>query len=136
MRTNTVARAAAVLVGLEGGALIALAVWQTVAIASGDTASLESAIALLALTVVGGAAVLAFAVAIWRGLSWGRSGGIVTQVMILAVALGAATGAYAEPVTALILAVPALVTLVLLVLAVRDAGRRARESSAEDTNLP
>jgi hypothetical protein len=136
MRTNTVARAAAVLVGLEGVALIALAVWQTFAIVSGDTASLESAIALLALTVVGGAAVLAFAVAIWRGLSWGRSGGIVTQVMILAVALGAATGAYAEPVTALILAVPALVTLVLLVLAVRDAGRRARESSAEDTNLP
>jgi hypothetical protein len=133
MRTNTVARAAAVLVGLEGGALIALAVWQTVAIASGDTASLESAIALLALTVVGGAAVLAFAVAIWRGFSWGRSGGIVTQVMILAVALGAATGVYAEPVTALILAVPALVTLVLLVISVRDAGRDERDAASAGT---
>ena len=136
MRTNTVATAAAVLVGLEGAAVIALAAWQTVAIASGDTAALDSAIALLVLTVVGGAAVLAFSFAIWRRLSWGRSGGIVTQVMILAVALGAATGAYAEPVTALILAVPALVTLVLLVIAVRDAGRQARQSSAEDTNLP
>ena len=136
MRTNTAAKAAAVLVGLEGGALIALAVWQTMAIASGDTAALDSAIALLVLTVVGGAAVFAFAVAIWRGLSWGRSGAIVTQVLILAVALGAATGAYAHPATALILAVPALVTLVLLVIAVRGAGRQARESSAEDTNLP
>jgi hypothetical protein len=134
MRTNTVARAAAVLVGLEGVALIALAVWQTFAIVSGDTASLESAIALLALTVVGGAAVLAFAVAIWRGLSWGRSGGIVTQVMILAVALGAATGAYAEPVTALILAVPALVTLVLLVISVRDAGRDERDAASAGTD--
>ena len=135
MRTNTVARAAAVLVGLEGAALAALAVWQTVAIASGDTAALDSAIALLVLTVVGVLAVMAFAVAIWRGLSWGRSGGIVTQVMILAVALGAATGAYAEPATALILAVPALVTLVLLVIAVRDAGRGVPES-VEDTHLP
>ena len=66
MRTNTAAKAAAVLVGLEGGALIALAVWQTMAIASGDTAALDSAIALLVLTVVGIVTVVAFAVAIWR----------------------------------------------------------------------
>ena len=136
MRTNTVARAAAVLVGLEGAALVALAVWQTLAIASGDTAALDSAIALLVLTVVGIVTVMAFAVAIWRGRSWGRSGAIVTQVLILAVALGAATGAYAHASTALILAAPAVVTLVLLVIAVRDAGREPRESSAEDTNLP
>ena len=135
MRTNTAAKAAAVLVGLEGGALIALAVWQTMAIASGDTAALDSAIALLVLTVVGIVTVVAFAVAIWRGRSWGRSGAIVTQVLILAVALGAATGAYAHPSTALILAVPALVTLVLLIIAVRDAGREERQS-AEDTTLP
>jgi multisubunit Na+/H+ antiporter MnhF subunit len=135
MRTNTVARTAAVLVGLEGAALVALAVWQTLAIASGDTAALDSAIALLVLTVVGIVTVMAFAVAIWRGRSWGRSGAIVTQILILAVALGAATGAYAHPWTALILAAPALVTLVLLVIAVRDAGRGVPES-VEDTHLP
>jgi hypothetical protein len=133
MRTNTAAKAAAVLVGLEGGALIALAVWQTVAIASGDTAALDSAIALLVLTVVGIVTVVAFAVAIWRGRSWGRSGAIVTQVLILAVALGAATGAYAHPATALILAVPALVTLVLLIIAVRDAGRDERDAASAGT---
>jgi multisubunit Na+/H+ antiporter MnhF subunit len=135
MRKNTVARTAAVLVGLEGAALMALAVWQTLAIASGDTAALDSAIALLVLTVVGIVTVMAFAVAIWRGRSWGRSGAIVTQILILAVALGAATGAYAHPWTALILAAPALVTLVLLVIAVRDAGRGVPES-VEDTHLP
>ena len=133
MRTNTAAKAAAVLVGLEGGALIALAVWQTMAIASGDTAALDSAIALLVLTVVGIVTVVAFAVAIWRGRSWGRSGAIVTQVLILAVALGAATGAYAHPSTALILAVPALVTLVLLIIAVRDAGRDERDAASAGT---
>lgn len=55
----------------------------------------------------------------------GPLGGIVTQVLILAVALGAATGAYAHPLIGLALAVPALVTFVLLVLAARAAGRAA-----------
>ncbi|MCP2637465.1 histidine kinase [Microbacterium sp. HD4P20] len=126
MRTNVSGRVAAVLVALEGLGIVALAVWQIVALVSGDTGSIESAIALVVLTVVGAAAVLAFAVAVWRKLSWGRSGAIVTQLLILAVALGAATGAYADPAIALVLAVPAVVALVLLVLAVREASSGAR----------
>jgi hypothetical protein len=130
MRTNTIGRIAAVLVGLEGLGIAALVVWQIAAIIGGDTVSLASALALVVLTAVGAVAVLSFAVAIWRGQSWGRSGGIVTQVLILAVALGAATGAYAAPQTALLLAAPAVVVLVLLVLAVRDAGRQARDEAS------
>jgi hypothetical protein len=130
MRTNTVARVAAVLVGLEGAALVTLVVWQVAAVASGDTISIESAVALIVLTLVGAVAVLAFAVAIWRGRSWGRSGGVVTQVLILAVALGAATGAYAHPSTALIIALPAVAALVLLVLAARAAGRDERNAAS------
>jgi peptidoglycan/LPS O-acetylase OafA/YrhL len=133
MRTNAVARSAAVIVGLEGSALAVLVVWQVVAIATGDTDSLVSAIALTVMTVLGAAADIAFAVAIWRGLSWGRSGGIVTQVLILAVALGAATGVYGHPLTGLVLAVPAIVGLVLLVLAVRDAGRSKSEERQSDS---
>ncbi|WP_426324307.1 histidine kinase [Microbacterium sp. E-13] len=113
------------LVGLEGLGLAALLVREIAAIAGGDTGSIQSAVALMVLTLAGAAAVVAFAVAIWRGQSWGRSGAIVTQLLILAVALGAATGAFAEPVAALVLAVPALLVLVLLVLAVRGAGRSA-----------
>ena len=130
MRTNTVARAAAVLVGIEGAALVALVVWQVGAIASGDTVSIESAVALLVLTLIGAVAILAFGVAIWRGRSWGRSGGVVTQVLILAVALGAATGAYAHPSTALILAIPAIAALVLLIIAARAAGRDERDAES------
>ncbi len=125
-----VARAAAIVVGLEGLALAALVGWQVVAVVTGDTDSLASALALTVLTGVSAAAVIAFAVAIWRGRSWGRSGGIVTQVLIIAVAIGAATGAYGHPSTALILAIPALVALVLLVLAVRDAGRDKGDSAS------
>lgn len=126
MRTSLSGRTAAVLVALEGAGLAALVVWQVVAIAGGDTDSIESAIALIVVTLIGAAAVIAFAVAIWRGQSWGRSGGIVTQLLILAVALGAATGAFAVPAVALELAAPAIAVLVLLVLAVRDAGRAER----------
>ena len=129
MRTHAAGRIAAVLLALEGLAVIALAVWQVGALIAGDTDSIESAIALVVLTAIGAAAVIAFAVATWRGLSWGRSGGIVTQLLILAVALGAVTGAYADATTGLILALPAVVTLVLLVLEVRAGGRKARDAS-------
>ena len=129
MRKHPIGRLAAVLVALEAAGLIALVVWQVVALVSNDTASIDTAIALVVLTAVGAAAVAAFAVAIWRGRSWGRSGAIVTQVLILAIALGAATGSYADPFSALLLGAPALVVLVLLVLAVREAG--FDESGAE-----
>jgi hypothetical protein len=131
MRTNLSGRAAAALVGLEGLGVAALAVREIVAIAGGDTGSIVSALALVVLTLLAAAAVLAFAVAIWRGQSCGRSGGIVTQLLILAVALGAATGAFAEPLVALAIAAPAVVTLVLLVLAVRDGGRSTRRPGGE-----
>ncbi|MFE7846015.1 histidine kinase [Microbacterium sp. NPDC057407] len=124
MRTTPLGRIAGALVTLEGVGLVALTVWQIVAIAGGDTSSIDSALALIVLSAVGAAAVIAFGVAVWRGRSWGRSGGIVVQLLILAVALGAATGAYAEPTTALLLAAPAVVVLVLLVLAVREAAPR------------
>jgi hypothetical protein len=130
MRTHTAGRIAAVLLALEGVAIVALVIWQAAALVAGDTDSIESAIALVVLTAVGAAAVLALAVATWRGLSWGRSGGIVTQLLILAVALGAVTGAYADARTGLLLALPALVTLVLLVIAARAAGRSARDAAS------
>lgn len=130
MRTKPTARIAAVLVGLEALGVLAIVVWQIAALAGGDTESSTSAIALIVLTAAGAALLAAFAVAVWRGQSWGRSGGIVAQLLILAVALGAATGAYAHPLTGLVLAVPAVVTLVLLVLAARRRDPRNDENSA------
>lgn len=118
------ARSAAVIVGLEALGLFALAAWQVLAIMGGDTAALESAFALIVLTVVGAGIVGLFAGAAWRGVSWGRSGAIVVQLLILAVALGAATGSYASPLTALALAVPAALALVLLIAGARSTAPR------------
>ncbi|GAA2004373.1 histidine kinase [Microbacterium ulmi] len=130
MTTNTPSRVAAILLWLEGCAVLALAVWQVFAAAGGDAGSFTSAIALIVLTVVAGVAVLAFGVGVWRAQSWGRSGGIVTQALILAVALGAATGAYAHPLTGLALAVPAAAAFVALVMSARRAGADARADAS------
>lgn len=130
-RTDVNGRLASIIVALEGAAIAGLVIWQIAALISGDTVSVESALALIVLTAVGAVVVLAFAVAIWRRQSWGRSGGIVTQLLILAVALGAVTGAYGHPLTGAALAAPALVALVLLILAVRRAGQDARAEASE-----
>ena len=50
MRTHLAARIAAILLALEGIAIVALVVWQVRALIVGDTDSIESAIALVVLT--------------------------------------------------------------------------------------
>lgn len=131
-RTSAAAPAAAIIVGLEGAAVFVLVVIQVIALFGGDAGDVTSGIALIVLTAVGAAALLAFAVAIARDQSWGRSGGIVSQLLILAVALGAATGAYAHPLVALALCVPAVVALVLLFAGVRRAAADRVERGARD----
>ncbi|GAA3898358.1 histidine kinase [Microbacterium invictum] len=130
MRTTLVERVAAVLLGLEGLGLLLIVGWEIAALVSGDAGLLPTSLALIVLTTIGAAAVLGFGIATWRGASWGRSGGIVAQLLILAVALGAATGSYGQPILAVQLAVPAVIVLVCLVLGVRAAGRR-REPAAD-----
>ena len=123
MPSRALSSVAAVIVAAEGVGLGVLAVWELIALIGGDTDSAVSSIALLVLTGIGAVIVLGFAAGIARGRSWARSGGIVAQLLILAVALGAATGQYAHPLTGLALAIPAVAALVLLILVARAAGR-------------
>jgi hypothetical protein len=125
---------AAILLLAEGAGLLGVAVWQALAWLSGDVESPVSTAALLVLTLVGAAALVAFGIAVLRGQSWGRSGGVVFQLLILAVALGAITGEFAHPGVALALAAPAVICLVLLVIVARRAGRadRAAARNGED----
>ena len=126
MSTSVPDRLSDVLLGLEALALLVVAGWEIVALVGGDTADVTSSIALVVLTAVGAAAVAAFGVATVRGRSWGRSGGIVTQLLMLAVALGAVTGPAPAYGFALAVALPAVVGLVLLFTAVRRAGGGSR----------
>lgn len=128
--TDAATKAASILVGLEGIGILALAGWQVVSLVTGDVVDVASSIALIVLTLILAVAVVAAGVAISRGASAGRSGGIVTQVMILAIALGAATGAYASPIFAVALAIPALITFALIVVAARRAAGREERDAA------
>jgi hypothetical protein len=112
---------AAAVLALESAGVVVLALWQVLALFSGDTTSVVSALALLVGTLVAAALVAGFSIATARGRSFGRSGGIVVQVLILAVALGTLTGPGANAGIAAALAAPAVIGGILLVLAVRAA---------------
>lgn len=131
VRTTRVERVAAGWLALEALGVLVLAVWEFLALIRGDSESVPSSLALLALTVIGAAAVTGFAVAVWRGGSWGRSGGVVVQLLILSVALGTLTGEGADTRLAATIAVPAVVGLVLLIAGARAAGARARAADDE-----
>ena len=128
MRTTSVERLSAVILGVEAVVLLMLAGWELVALVSGDTESVSSSVALLVLTALGAAALGAFAAAVWRGASWGRSGGIVAQLLTLAVALGAISGEDPQFGIAAVIAVPAIIGFAALIASARVAGRRVRGS--------
>ncbi|MFI8631175.1 histidine kinase [Microbacterium sp. NPDC077663] len=131
MPTTRVERIAAGWLALEAVGVLVLAAWELVALTRGDSESVPSSLALLVLTVIGAAAVIGFAVAVWRGGSWGRSGGVVVQLLILSIALGSLTGEGADARLAATIAVPAVVGLILLIAAARSAGARSRTGDSE-----
>ena len=78
-------------------------------------ASLATAIALL--VVVGLAAVVLVSVlrGIWRGRAWVRAAGVVFQVLLFAVGVGALQGAFAQPGWGWPLIIVAVIGFVLFV---------------------
>lgn len=124
MTTTTAERIGSAILALEALAVLVVTGWEIVALITGDTDDPVSSIALIVLTAIGAVALVAFAVAVWRGHSWGRSGGIVSQLLILAVALGAITGPNPSVPTALATAIPAAIGMVALFFAARTAARR------------
>ncbi|KIC58270.1 hypothetical protein [Microbacterium hominis] len=124
MMTTTAERTGSAILALEALAVLVVTGWEIVALITGDTDDPVSSIALIVLTAIGAAALVAFAVAVWRGHSWGRSGGIVSQLLILAVALGAITGPNPSVSTALATAIPATIGVVALFFSARTAARR------------
>ncbi|MDR2294898.1 MAG: histidine kinase [Microbacterium sp.] len=119
--------AAAIIVALEAVVTLVLAVAEIGAIIAGDTADLVSALALLVLTIVLGIGILAFAIGILRGRTWGRSGGIVTQVLVFAVGLGASTGPSPHPLVGAWLIIPAVIGFALIIVAARRSPDRSHD---------
>ncbi|WP_243224898.1 hypothetical protein [Microbacterium sp. CIAB417] len=119
MHAPGLARAAAAVLALEGAALLVIALMEVFGLGSGGAANLATALALIALTLIGAGALVAFAFGALRGRSWARSGGVVLQVLAIALALASLT---LQPVPwAFVIAVgaPGVLGLVLLLASAR-----------------
>lgn len=124
MRAPGLALAAAAVLGLEALALLVFAIIELVGLGAGDAASLPTAVALIVLTLIGAVALAAFALGTRAGRSWARSGGVVFQVLAVALALAALT---LQPVSwtfVLGVGLPALLGFVLLISSARREGER------------
>lgn len=132
MPQTRAARVATTILTVESVGVLALALWEILALLTGDSTSVGSSLALIVLTVIGGSAVTAFAVGVTRDRSWARTGGVVVQLLVLAVALGAVTGAYAHPLIGLALATIGVAGLVPLIFDIRRAGRERSDDGRGD----
>ncbi|WP_435743924.1 hypothetical protein [Microbacterium sp. PMB16] len=127
MRAPGLALAAAAVLAAEGAALVVFAVIELAGLASGDAASLPTALALIVLTLIGAAALFAFALGTRAGRSWARSGGVVVQVLGVALALASLT---VQPISwpfTLALGLPGLLGFALLISSARREGERSEQ---------
>lgn len=124
MRSPGLALAASVVLAAEGAALIVFALIELVGLGAGDAASLPTALALIVLTLIGAVALVAFAIGTRTGRSWARSGGVVLQVLALALALASLT---LQPVAWAFtfgVGLPALLCFALLIASTRAENER------------
>ncbi|WP_206476641.1 hypothetical protein [Microbacterium sp. KRD172] len=132
MRSPRLATVAAALLALEGVALTVVALIELVGLGAGEAASLPTAIALIVLTLIGAAALFAFALGTRRGRTWARSGGVVLQVLAVALALASLT---VQPVLwAFVLGVglPGTIGFLLLIASARSESVGSMQEPAED----
>jgi hypothetical protein len=128
VRAPGLALAAAAVLAIEGVALIVFALIELLGLGAGDASSLPTALALIVLTLIGAAALVAFAFGTRAGRSWARSGGVVFQVLAVAIALASLT---VQPVVWAFTAgvgLPGLVGFVLLIASARAEGARTPEA--------
>ncbi len=131
MKSRIASRIAAAILALEAVVVLGLAGLQIVELAQGHVMSMASALALIVLTIIIGAGMAAFSWGLLTGQTWSRSGGIVTQLMALAIALGAITGQFAHPSIAAAIAVPAIIGLVAIFQASKQTAADERRAQAE-----
>ena len=131
MRSTGLAASAAAVLAIEGAALAAIAVIELFGLGAGNAAFMPTAIALIVLTLVGAAALFAFSAGTRRGHAWARSGGVVLQVLAVALAL---TSLSVQPVPwtfVLAVGLPGVVGFVLLIASSRRESARGAQTSDE-----
>ncbi|MBS1697969.1 MAG: hypothetical protein JST25_06160 [Actinobacteria bacterium] len=134
MRPSTLTIAAAVLLALESAVLLVLTLIEVFDLSSGDASSLPSGLGLIGLSAVGATGLAVFAFGVLRGRSYGRSGGMVVQILAVAVAFSALSVRPFPVVFVLSLLIPAVAGIVMLFLLSRQAGAEARRIADADAD--
>jgi hypothetical protein len=128
VRAPRLALIAAAVLALEGAVLLIFAAIELVGLGAGDAASLPTAIALIVLTLIGAVCLFAFAAGVRSGRSWARSGGVVFQVLAVALALASLT---LQPIPWAFTAGVGLPGLVGFALLISSARRESQERPAD-----
>lgn len=125
-----------VLVCLEAIGLVVLFGYTIVGFANRGDDSLMAAISILIVAAVSAFWAGATFLALSRRRRWARSSALTIQIFIIAVAVGAFQGIYAQPLIGWALLIPALVAGIAALIASLDAAPRVediRESDGVDT---
>ena len=85
------------LVALEFAAAVALTVVLIIDLLTQPATSLGTAVALIVVVTLAAVVLGVVLVAVWRGRAWVRSLGVVLQVLVAAIGIGALQGAFAQP---------------------------------------
>ena len=129
MHAPGVALAAGLVLIGEGAALAVIAMIELFGLSSGDASSVVTGIALVVLTLIGAAALIAFGLGVRTGRSWARSGGVVVQVLGIALALAALTVQPVPWTFVVAVGAPAALALALLLTTARREGRGERAAA-------
>lgn len=134
MRRSGVAVAAAAVLVAEGVALGIVSLFELFALTSGSASSTPSGVALVVLTLIGAAALVAFGFGVLRGVSWARSGGILFQVIAIALALSSLSLQPVPWTFTLTLGLAGLAGFVLLILTARRDGQNDPRTRRPDAD--
>jgi len=105
-----------VVVAVELAGVLALGILLLLEVLTQPPASLATALALVVLAGFTAVVLGAVLVGIWRGRAWVRAAGVVFQVLLFAIGVGALQGALAQPDWGWPLIIVAVVGFVLLVV--------------------
>ena len=103
------------LVAAQFAGVLGLGILLLVELLTVPPASFGTAIALVVLAAATAAVLAAVLLGIWRGRAWVRAAGVVFQVLLFAVGVGALQGAFAQPEWGWPLVLVAVVGFVLFV---------------------
>lgn len=104
----------AIILAAQAALVAVLTVTMLIEILRNDSASVGSGVALVVLGVIATGWLVVVASNVLRGRAWTRSATVVSQVLQLAVAVGAFQGAFARPDVGWLLLIPAVVALGIL----------------------